>query len=299
MSTKKLSEVIPLEIKDTAKNLGLIAAKPIISVRSALKTMADNNITSLPIYSHVSEEIVNIVNLVDILNYIIKEAVADEKLPTSINSERIINLDKPIEIVMTLDSDRESYRIFKSDANEGLHDTLTAFSKGVHRSLVIDYTGKINPYILTQTDIIKYVYKHPESVPDIDFNLSLKSLGLFSEDKKEEVVVGYVNETALNVYRRMAFKNLIGIPIVDRQLFGNLSVSDLRGLSYKSIDHLVLPVLDFLKLLPNSENILNPKTATYDTSLKEVIEIIVENHIHQYVNALVSVIATRHVMTQS
>nr|CAG8600189.1 10_t:CDS:2 [Entrophospora candida]CAG8601929.1 1041_t:CDS:2 [Entrophospora candida] len=247
MSTKKLSEIIPLEIKDTAKNLGLIAAKPIITVRSALKTMADNNITSLPIYSHVSEEIVNIVNLVDILNYIIKEAVADEKLPTSINSERIINLDKPIEIVMTLDSDRESYRIFKSDANEGLHDTLTAFSKGVHRSLVIDYTGKINPYILTQTDIIKYVYKHPESVPDIDFNLSLKSLGLFSEDKKEEVVVGYVNETALNVYRRMAFKNLIGIPI----------------------------------LLPNSENILNPKTATYDTSLKEVIEIIVENHIHR------------------
>jgi len=173
---------------------------------------------------------------------------------------------------------------FKTDANEELHDTLVAFSKDTHRSLVIDYTNKTSPYILTQTDIIKYVYDNPECLPEIDYNSSLRSLGWSNENKKNELVVGYANETALNVYRRMAFKNLIGIPIVDgvnQQILGNLSLSDLRGLNYESIDLLVLPILEFLKHLPNSENILNPKVVTYDTSLKETLKIIIDNHIHR------------------
>ena len=114
----KLTELTPLELKGTIDKRSLIAAKPNITVREALKVMEVDNITSLPIYSHDSDNIVNIVNLVDVLNYIIKEAVADEKLPSKLDSEKSHNLNNPIEVVMTLDSDRESYRMFKSDAHE-------------------------------------------------------------------------------------------------------------------------------------------------------------------------------------
>src|ERR1043166_4286293 len=120
MSTKKLTELTPLEIKGSSNKPTLIAAKPDITVRDALKKMETHNITSLLIYSHNSDTIVNIVNLVDVLNYIIKEAVADEKLPVKLDSEKSHNLGNPIEVVMTLDADRESYRIFRSDANEPL-----------------------------------------------------------------------------------------------------------------------------------------------------------------------------------
>ncbi|CAG8449940.1 3262_t:CDS:2 [Ambispora leptoticha] len=277
----KITEVTPLELKGETKKPTLIAARPVITVREALKTLATHNITSLPIYSHSSNKIVNIVNLVDILNYIVKEAVADEKHPIAMNSAKANNLDNTIESVMTLDVDRESYRIFVSDAHEGLKKTLEAFSRGTHRSLVIDYTEKTPPYILTQTDIVRYVHNHPESVPGIGFDASLQSLGLGLRDYK--VVSGHVSESALNVYRRMAEKDLSGIPILDSEnrLVLSLSVSDLRGLNYQSIDNLILPVQEFLETLPNNGKSLHPITATRQSTLREVLDLIVENHIHR------------------
>src|ERR1700733_11567109 len=114
----KLVKLTPLEIKGSSDKPSLIAEKPDVTVREALKAMEKHNITSLPIYSHDSDNIVTIVNLIDVLNYIIKEAVADEKLPSVLDSEKSHNLNNQIEVVMTLDSDRESYRILKADANE-------------------------------------------------------------------------------------------------------------------------------------------------------------------------------------
>ncbi|GBB96380.1 hypothetical protein RclHR1_02740011 [Rhizophagus clarus] len=277
----KLSNLTPSKIRGSLDKPALIAAKPNITVREALKTMEQYNITSLPIYSHDSDNIVTIVNLVDVLNYIIKEAVADEKLPSKLDSEKSLSLNNPIEVVMTLDADRESYRMLKADANEPIHQLIEAFSSGIHRCLVIDYTEKVHPYVLTQTDIIRYVQTNPECLSGIDLNNSLESFGLAGP---RNVVIGRDNETALNVYRRMAEKSLTGIPIIKHDgehLIGNLSVSDLRGLNYASINNLVLPVLDFLGTLPKAEATLNPITVSKDISLKEALKIIVDNHIHR------------------
>ncbi|CAG8530226.1 4992_t:CDS:2 [Acaulospora morrowiae] len=276
--TRKLSGLTPLEIKGNDTKPTLIAASPVISIRQALKTMSIHNITSLPIYSHDSKNIVNIVNFVDVLYYVTEKVVAGENLPNHLKDSK---LDDHIEAVMTLDTERESYRILKTDANDNIKSLLEAFSRGIHRSLVIDYTNKTEPYILTQTDIIRYVYAHPESLPSIDFDSSLKSLGL--AEKKHEVVVGYDNEIALNLYRRMSEKNLTGIPIInsEEKLIGNLSVSDLRGLSYESIENLALPVLKFLETLSNSETSLNAISVSEHASLREVLRLIVTNRIHR------------------
>jgi hypothetical protein len=79
--------------------------------------------------------------------------------------------------------------------------------------LVIDYTNKVPSYVLTQTDIIRYVQANPESLSGIDLDKSLESFGLAGP---RDVIIGKDNETALNVYRRMAEKSLTGIPIVDQ-----------------------------------------------------------------------------------
>lgn len=123
----KLAKLTPSVIRGSSNKPLLIAAKPTITVREALKKMEEHNITSLPIYSHDSDNIVNIVNLVDVLNYIIKEAVADEKLPSKLDSEKSLSLNNQIEVVMTLDADRESYRMFKADANEPIFPVKILF----------------------------------------------------------------------------------------------------------------------------------------------------------------------------
>lgn len=125
----KLAKLTPSEIRGSSNKPLLIAAKPTITVREALKKMEEHNITSLPIYSHDSDSIVTIVNLVDVLNYIIKEAVADEKLPNKLDSEKSLSLNNQIEVVMTLDADRESYRMFKADANEPILPVKNTFLK--------------------------------------------------------------------------------------------------------------------------------------------------------------------------
>jgi len=277
----KLAKLTPSEVRGSSDKPLLIAAKPTITVREALKKMEEHNITSLPIYSHDSDNIVTIVNLVDVLNYIIKEAVADEKLPSKLDSEKSLSLNNQIEVVMTLDADRESYRMFKADANEPILSVLEAFSNGIHRCLVIDYTDKVPPYILTQTDIIRYIQANPEILSGIDLGRSLGDFGLAGP---RNVIVGKDNETALNVYRRMAEKSLTGIPIIQHdteKLIGTLSVSDLRGLNYESINNLVLPVLKFLATLPKAESTLNPITVTKDVALKDALKTIVDNHIHR------------------
>ncbi|CAG8446844.1 11151_t:CDS:2 [Diversispora eburnea] len=272
--SKTLSEITPIELHGTSNKRTLVVSRPTTTVREALKTMATHNITSLPIYSHDSDKIVTIVNLIDVLNYVIKEAVSDEKLPLYLNSEKSKNLDNQIEVVMTLDNEKESYRIFETDANECL-------KTGIHRSLVIDYTNNMESYILTQSDIIRYVYEHPECLPSVDFDSSLKSFGLTGKEKN--VVLGHDKEIALNVYRRMAENKLTGIPIIDSEdkLVGNLSLSDLRGLSYQSIDCLVLPVLDFLSKIPNRKNSLIPFSLTENSSLQETLKLITDKHIHR------------------
>src|SRR6185312_773065 len=119
-AAKSLSNLTPLELKGGRMPPSLVVAKPTITVRQALKIMATHNITSLPIQSHDSDAIVNIVNLIDILSYTIKESVADEEHPSKLDSEGVKGLDNGIESVMTLDTETESYRIFKSDARDEL-----------------------------------------------------------------------------------------------------------------------------------------------------------------------------------
>lgn len=79
--------------------------------------------------------------------------------------------------------------------------------------MVIDYTDKVPPYVITQTDIIRYIQANPECLSGIDLDRSLEGFGL---SEPRNVVIGKDNETALNVYRRMAEKSLTGIPIIQQ-----------------------------------------------------------------------------------
>jgi len=81
----------------------------------------------------------------------------------------------------------------------------------------------------------------------------------------------------------MEEKGLMGIAIVDSngKLTANLSAADLCGLTYKSIDSLILPVCDFLQTLPNADSALTPLTAKPDTPLRDVLQTIAEHHIHR------------------
>ncbi|RKP23007.1 hypothetical protein SYNPS1DRAFT_25033 [Syncephalis pseudoplumigaleata] len=89
------------------------------------------HITALPVYSHDRPGvIVNIVNTFDLLDYVIsfsqhyagREAAVGEAHIQQMGNRK---LNASIEAVMTLDPDRESYRLIEHER----HDTLAKVNK--------------------------------------------------------------------------------------------------------------------------------------------------------------------------
>lgn len=108
----KITELKPTELKLAQSKLPLIAVSPVMSIGTALNLLQNNRITSLPVFSHDSTQVVSIVNLFDILLYLLvdQERVEKDKF----------RLDDPIENVLGLDTDRESYRMHKTDSQDVL-----------------------------------------------------------------------------------------------------------------------------------------------------------------------------------
>lgn len=98
----------------------LIAVSPIVSIQTALNLLQNNKITSLPVFSHNSTQVVSIVNLFDILLYLMGRS------DTTVDNTAS-KLNDPVEYVLGLDSDRESYRMHKTDSQDTLLEASLGF----------------------------------------------------------------------------------------------------------------------------------------------------------------------------
>jgi CBS domain-containing protein len=106
-----ITELRPIDLSLAETKPALIAVSPTVSIQTALNLMSHNKITSLPMYSHKNTDIVSIINLLDILLYLVQgKEIEKEQL----------NLQDPVESVLGLDIDRESYRMHKVDRSDRL-----------------------------------------------------------------------------------------------------------------------------------------------------------------------------------
>lgn len=113
MTSCIITELRPIDLSLAETKPDLIAVSPTVSIQTALNKMLNNKITSLPVFSHKNTEVVSIVNLFDILLYL----VGDSSI--TIQKEKL-KLEDPVEHVLGLDSDRESYRMHKMDRKDKL-----------------------------------------------------------------------------------------------------------------------------------------------------------------------------------
>jgi CBS domain-containing protein len=109
-----ITDLRPIDLSLAESKPALIAVSPTVSIQTALNKMLNNKITSLPVFSHNSTEVVSIVNLFDILLYIVGENDLN-----NIEKEKL-KVNDPVERVLGLDTDRESYRIHKVDRKDKL-----------------------------------------------------------------------------------------------------------------------------------------------------------------------------------
>ncbi|ORX81580.1 CBS-domain-containing protein [Basidiobolus meristosporus CBS 931.73] len=242
--------------------------------------MASHRIVSLPIYSHSNpKKIVNIVNSMDILSYIVTiTKTPSGEVATTLDTDKLAKLDENIEVVMTLDNERESYRIVETETTDSLKKVLSAFSSGTHRALVYDYINNSPPFIITQSDIIKYLIANPKAGGKVDINKSISELGLIRD---RELLSAKDTDSALQTYHSMSESNYSAVPVVDSdgKLVTALSAADLRGLNPKAFNNLTKAIPEFLKETDHGRTPL--KTCTKQAPLSEIFQKIIDAHTHR------------------
>ncbi|KAI9487849.1 MAG: hypothetical protein EXX96DRAFT_472597 [Benjaminiella poitrasii] len=239
--------------------------------------MHHNKITSLPVFSHNTTEIVSIVNLFDILLYLVQES--SNNVNAGIEKEKL-KLDDPVENVLGLDTDRESYRIHKVDCKDKLIETLRVFASGKHRALVVNFEDELkNPWLLSQTDIIRHILSHPESVSGLlDLDSCVQDLENLIAN--QHLITAADSETALHVYRLMAERNLSGVPVINgnNEFEGDLCVEDLPGANLEHIEQLTLTCKEYIKI---TSDYLTPSVATSNATLRQIIDIMMVQDTHR------------------
>ncbi|RCI05828.1 hypothetical protein CU098_006305 [Rhizopus stolonifer] len=263
-----ITKLRPIDLSLTETKPALIAVSPTVSIQTALNLMSTNKITSLPVYSHKDTDIVSIVNLLDILLFLLQ----DKKMEK-------LRLNDPVENVLGLDTDRESYRMHKTDRSDQLAETLCVFASGKHRSLVVNFNGPLEKcWLLSQTDIIRHIKNHPESVTGLlDLESPVNNVALLSNQK---LITASDRETALHVYQLMADKNLGGLPVVNKSgdfLF-DICIEDLPNANLETIDQLTLPCEDYVQKFSRHTS---PPVATPDTPLKTILDIMIQKDTHR------------------
>jgi len=146
----------------------------------------------------------------------------------------------------------------------------------VRRLLVVDELGKtVN--IITQFDIVKYLYENINEFGDIS-NYKVKDLKLGSAP----VICAPLDECAAAVFDFMISKNVRSVGIVnpnDNDLVANLSLSDLKGLNEQNFENLAKNVFEFL--LATHEAPRPVISCSPSDTFDDVLSLMIDNKIHR------------------
>jgi len=246
------------------------------SIETVLGKLCVHELLSLPIVDAGNGQILGVVSVFDLLIFLawgpyFESGELDKSTATSLK-----NLDRPITQLLGLTS--ESRRLWIAEPTMTLTTLLEPFSNGIHRVLVPqkDDDGKSTYRVLSQTDVVSYIYKHKQDISQI-ISKKLSELGI-----KQKPVITISNETsALEGFKTMTVEKVPALAIVDNnnRLVGNLSASDLRGITTKRIKKVVQPVTEFLETMHGA--LREPITITLNDTLDTTMSRFVYEGVHR------------------
>jgi len=147
------------------------------------------------------------------------------------------------------------------------------FRQGIHRVPVLDNNGNFFG-IVTQSDAVKLLF-----TPEIDW-LTKKTIGQLTHSEDRSPVVSVTEKEKVVIsFSRMLQYELSAVAVVhsfDGKIVGNISASDLKGLTPNHFHKLDLPVE---KMFPN---MVMPITCKEDDTLHNMLQKIVNNRIHRF-----------------
>lgn len=261
-------------VKDIAQ-AGLVSIKSTDSVEAAIKILADNKILSVPVID--KNTVIGVLDIVDVVHFVNKVAPDEQSLKENeLLSLEVAGRALALESVSAIINASGKDPYVPIDEHNKVSMAVNLFAGGIHRVPVANSTGAIVG-TLSQTDVVKYLHAHlVEGELKHVGNKTVKELGL----SNKTVVTVNIHDCVLAAIEVIVDRSTSGVGVIDStgKLAGNLSASDCKGLYKEQFPSFLLPVGDYLE--KHSPGSLNPICATENTTLIEVINEMVDNHIH-------------------
>jgi CBS domain-containing protein len=271
-----LRQTQAIEIVKKKHPKGLIKFSPNMTLYESLELLYSNNITSAPVINP-HDQFLGIVDVMDIAGYILHTLRNSSPVSDFPSFEKVTqkfyetHVDKLISRTSKPPSTSES---------SSLQQVVTLFRLSQyfkpHRIPLIDSKGRLIE-IVSQFDLVAFAHANKESLGEMLF----KTVG---ELKLAKNVVMVRSDVSFSDGLSILYNNNIsGMALVDEEgvLITNFSASDLRGIRASIFSNYNWTILDFLKKGTEKHEIRNVLTCKQDSTLDEVLNLIVSNHIHR------------------
>jgi len=162
------------------------------------------------------------------------------------------------------------------DSSKSIYEIAEAMATGIKRVLVSQMWANFDR-LVTQTDVVQFLHNHKKNLGSV-VDKTLDERGLV---EKYPVLCINRNQTALEGFYQIFTHNVNAVAIVDSDgtLFGNLSASDLRGMTADRIGTIYEPVDRYLQLRPGRT--IHPIVVTRDVTVGHVMDLVVKRKVHR------------------
>jgi len=215
------------------------------TVEQALKLLSEKNILSVPIWDEKSKLFVGLIDMVDILSFLVEILNESEIEASRRKFATLTDYFNNSDVASVSDlSRRDPWIPLASDANvASLLETLS--KQGAHRVPIMDPLNGELLLLITQSDVINFVSKNIDQFGTIVCK-TLAELKLGSAP----VVTVDIDGKVKDAFRLIVEKKVSAVGVVDStfSIIATLSVRDLRTLSGEArlLEKLNMKIRDFL-----------------------------------------------------
>jgi CBS domain-containing protein len=249
-----------VEIKDK-ELFKLVTLNSNDTIEAALKKLNGFKILSAPVKYQTTDQQTPTYKKLDLMD------IATAITTASIHHD-IFN--QPIERIV-----REDCKMV--DQTASLQDVVNLMAEGRSHRVIVTDSNQDNQLIgvISQMDIARWLTKHNENIPTEIRQMKAK------EVMTPKVLSVQLHNAAISAFQQCIEHAYNGVAVVgDKgELIGNLSISDLKGLTNKNFKNLHLPVQKYISemnVVPKT-----PVTCKEDELCPAVLKLMLQNHIHR------------------
>jgi len=256
----------------------LFTVKSNDTVAHLLQVLSDKNIISCPVIDPSTDEFLGFVDTLDVAGWVLtswrkhSRELEHGKFP----SREFFH--EPVEKILNYSKVDPAVAVNEHISILDLVDVFTdphTYHR-LHRVAVVD--GKKNILgIISQSDLISFAFKNIHLLPRELAAMKIRELNI-----GRSLIFVRLDSPFIDTLETLYQNRISGLALVDEEfhLSGNISTSDLRGISPASFDYFLGSTLQFL-VKGQKGPIKPPTSVSFESTLEDVLKILYENRIHR------------------